>query len=97
MDVHVRRLRAKLGPEREPLIGTVRGVGYKMVPPPRTVPGTSRPARRHELPACRPPPRHRAVAGRYRALYQIVADVPDPIGDAYFRFFEELAEFAAAG
>jgi hypothetical protein len=25
------------------------------------------------------------VAGRYRALYQIVADVPDPIGDAYFR------------
>ena len=25
------------------------------------------------------------MAGRYRALYQIVADVPDPIGDAYFR------------
>jgi len=38
VDVHVRRLRAKLGPEHEPLIGTVRGVGYKMVPPPRTVP-----------------------------------------------------------
>ncbi len=36
-------------------------------------------------PACRPPPRHRAVAGRYRALHQIVADVPDPIGDAYLR------------
>ena len=38
VDVHVRRLRAKLGPEHEPLIGTVRGVGYKMVPPPRTAP-----------------------------------------------------------
>ena len=38
VDVHVRRLRAKLGLEHEPLIGTVRGVGYKMVPPPRTPP-----------------------------------------------------------
>ena len=38
VDVHVRRLRAKLGLEHEPLIGTVRGVGYKMVPPPRTLP-----------------------------------------------------------
>ena len=38
VDVHIRRLRAELGPEHEPLIGTVRGVGYKMVPPPRTVP-----------------------------------------------------------
>jgi len=34
----VRRLRAKLGPEHEPLIDPVRGVGYKMVLPPRTVP-----------------------------------------------------------
>ena len=31
VDVHVRRLRAKLGPERESLIGTVRNVGYKFV------------------------------------------------------------------
>jgi DNA-binding response OmpR family regulator len=31
VDVHVRRLRAKLGPEREGLIGTVRNVGYKFV------------------------------------------------------------------
>jgi DNA-binding response OmpR family regulator len=31
VDVHVRRLRAKLGPERENLIGTVRNVGYKFV------------------------------------------------------------------
>jgi len=34
VDVHVRRLRAKLGPEREALIGTVRNVGYKFVVPP---------------------------------------------------------------
>lgn len=29
VDVHVRRLRAKLGPEHEQVIGTVRGVGYR--------------------------------------------------------------------
>lgn len=29
VDVHIRRLRAKLGPEYEALIGTVRNVGYK--------------------------------------------------------------------
>ena len=33
VDVHVRRLRAKLGPEYEAMIATVRGVGYKLVPP----------------------------------------------------------------
>jgi len=33
VDVHVRRLRAKLGPEHEQMIVTVRGVGYKLVPP----------------------------------------------------------------
>ncbi len=33
VDVHVRRLRAKLGPEYEALIGTVRNVGYRLVPP----------------------------------------------------------------
>ncbi|HEY2444051.1 MAG TPA: response regulator transcription factor [Streptosporangiaceae bacterium] len=32
VDVHVRRLRAKLGPEHEGLIGTVRNVGYRFVP-----------------------------------------------------------------
>jgi DNA-binding response OmpR family regulator len=31
VDVHVRRLRAKLGPEYESMIGTVRQVGYKFV------------------------------------------------------------------
>jgi DNA-binding response OmpR family regulator len=35
VDVHVRRLRAKLGPEYESLIGTVRNVGYKAVRPTR--------------------------------------------------------------
>jgi DNA-binding response OmpR family regulator len=29
VDVHVRRLRAKLGPEHEHLVETVRGVGYR--------------------------------------------------------------------
>ena len=32
VDVHVRRLRAKLGTEHELLIGTVRNVGYRFVP-----------------------------------------------------------------
>ncbi|WP_182112264.1 MULTISPECIES: response regulator transcription factor [unclassified Actinotalea] len=35
VDVHVRRLRAKLGPEHEQLIGTVRNVGYRFDPPHR--------------------------------------------------------------
>ena len=34
VDVHVRRLRAKLGPENENLIGTVRNVGYRYVTAP---------------------------------------------------------------
>jgi DNA-binding response OmpR family regulator len=33
VDVHVRRLRAKLGPEHEHLIETVRGVGYRAAEP----------------------------------------------------------------
>jgi DNA-binding response OmpR family regulator len=33
VDVHVRRLRAKLGVEYESMIGTVRQVGYKFVGP----------------------------------------------------------------
>jgi DNA-binding response OmpR family regulator len=38
VDVHVRRLRAKLGPEHEALIGTVRHVGYKFVSQPMAAP-----------------------------------------------------------
>lgn len=41
VDVHVRRLRAKLGPEHESLIGTVRNVGYKAVRPVRGRPPAS--------------------------------------------------------
>ncbi len=40
VDVHVRRLRAKLGAEHEQLIGTVRNVGYKFVRPTRGQLGT---------------------------------------------------------
>ncbi|MEJ7774273.1 MAG: response regulator transcription factor [Nocardioidaceae bacterium] len=36
VDVHVRRLRAKLGSEYEALIGTVRNVGYRFVLPTRS-------------------------------------------------------------
>ena len=35
VDVHVRRLRAKLGTEHDQMIGTVRNVGYKFVQPPK--------------------------------------------------------------
>jgi DNA-binding response OmpR family regulator len=35
VDVHVRRLRAKLGPEHEHLIETVRGVGYRAAEEPQ--------------------------------------------------------------
>jgi DNA-binding response OmpR family regulator len=42
VDVHVRRLRAKLGSEYESMIGTVRQVGYKfVVPPTRPLPDGS--------------------------------------------------------
>jgi DNA-binding winged helix-turn-helix (wHTH) protein len=38
----VRRLRAKLGPEHEAMIGTVRNVGYKFVRPVTDAAGTRR-------------------------------------------------------
>jgi DNA-binding response OmpR family regulator len=38
VDVHVRRLRAKLGPRFETMIGTVRQVGYKFVMPANSAP-----------------------------------------------------------
>jgi DNA-binding response OmpR family regulator len=41
VDVHVRRLRAKLGAEYESLIGTVRNVGYRFVPDHRSEEPTS--------------------------------------------------------
>jgi DNA-binding response OmpR family regulator len=41
VDVHVRRLRAKLGPDKETLIGTVRNVGYRFVLPAKESPETA--------------------------------------------------------
>lgn len=51
VDVHVRRLRAKLGSENEALIGTVRNVGYKFVP--------AKPEGRTATPAAQAPTRPR--------------------------------------
>jgi DNA-binding response OmpR family regulator len=45
VDVHVRRLRAKLGSEYESMIGTVRQVGYKFVVPPTRALPDAEPAR----------------------------------------------------
>jgi DNA-binding response OmpR family regulator len=47
VDVHVRRLRAKLGPEHEALIGTVRNVGYRFVLPTGDSPTAASPAADH--------------------------------------------------
>ena len=47
VDVHVRRLRAKLGPEHEQLIGTVRNVGYKFVRPLRSMSPRERAEQQH--------------------------------------------------
>jgi DNA-binding winged helix-turn-helix (wHTH) protein len=47
VDVHVRRLRAKLGPEHEQLIATVRNVGYKFVRPGRTINSQQRAPHQH--------------------------------------------------
>jgi len=35
VDVHIRRLRAKLGTRHEFMVGTVRGVGYRAATPPQ--------------------------------------------------------------
>jgi DNA-binding response OmpR family regulator len=43
VDVHVRRLRAKLGPEHEQMIGTVRNVGYKFERPAKAGSAARRP------------------------------------------------------
>ncbi len=45
VDVHVRRLRAKLGAEHESLIGTVRNVGYRFVHPGEARQGRPQPDR----------------------------------------------------
>jgi DNA-binding response OmpR family regulator len=50
VDVHVRRLRAKLGAEHEALIGTVRNVGYRFVPLKGSDDGRRGPAREAAMP-----------------------------------------------
>ncbi len=60
VDVHVRRLRAKLGPEHESLIGTVRNVGYRFVTPRSR---RNRPAPRRRA-GHRPHPLPHRVTGR---------------------------------
>ena len=70
VDVHVRRLRAKLGPENETLIGTVRNVGYRFVLPAKE-------------PQRRGPPadgRGRRAVGRDRALAPSVVTRADARG-----------------
>jgi DNA-binding response OmpR family regulator len=60
VDVHVRRLRAKLGPEHESLIGTVRNVGYRFVtaekPEDRAARAENRAARAGEQTRAQPQP-----------------------------------------
>jgi DNA-binding winged helix-turn-helix (wHTH) protein len=54
VDVHVRRLRAKLGAEHEALIGTVRNVGYRFVPLKTAEDGRRGPARDSDAAAEQP-------------------------------------------
>jgi DNA-binding response OmpR family regulator len=55
VDVHVRRLRAKLGPEHETLIGTVRNVGYRFVLPAKdSAPSPERLPSAERLPSVEP-------------------------------------------
>jgi DNA-binding response OmpR family regulator len=51
VDVHVRRLRAKLGAEYEVLIGTVRNVGYRFVPVPGKAEDRGKPGGAADQPA----------------------------------------------
>src|SRR5215472_11947539 len=60
VDVHVRRLRAKLGAEHESLIGTVRNVGYRFVPLKPGEDSRRSTARDADLPATEP----RATTGQ---------------------------------
>src|SRR5215467_14477162 len=64
VDVHVRRLRAKLGSEYEAMIGTVRQVGYKfVVPPARTLSDRERAAAPAQPAPTRPAPARAPATG----------------------------------
>jgi len=88
VDVHVRRLRAKLGAEHESLIGTVRNVGYRFVPL-KTGEDNRRGAPRDAGPATTEPPTPGAPADRGPADRGPVG------GDA--RFAEEPAASLVPG
>jgi DNA-binding response OmpR family regulator len=62
VDVHVRRIRAKLGPRCESMIGTVRQVGYKFIAPTSSNSELAAVARRADW-AIRRPDRGRREAG----------------------------------
>jgi len=62
VDVHVRRLRAKLGGEHEALIGTVRNVGYRFVLPAERTPAG--PTAERTGPTAGPPPAGRPKGDR---------------------------------
>jgi DNA-binding response OmpR family regulator len=79
VDVHVRRLRAKLGAEHESLIGTVRNVGYRFVPL-RTAEDSRRGAPRDAGPAITGPP---ATTGPRATTGPPVLGEP-PSGDEQF-------------
>ena len=64
VDVHVRRLRAKLGPENEQLIGTVRNVGYRFVVPAKDRSAAGTPRRRRSHRPARSPTRPSASTPR---------------------------------
>ena len=72
VDVHVRRLRAKLGPEHEVLIGTVRNVGYRFVPD--RAEARARPTTRRRSLSRVPRTPRRAAPGRERGPVRRGAD-----------------------
>jgi len=86
VDVHVRRLRAKLGAEHESLIGTVRNVGYRFVPL-QSGEDNRRSAVREAGPATGGPP----------ALGEPAAGDNSAAGDEQFAGGEQFAEGPAAG
>jgi len=86
VDVHVRRLRAKLGAEHESLIGTVRNVGYRFVPL-QSGEDNRRSAVREAGPATGGPP----------ALGEPTAGDNSAAGDEQFAGGEQFAEGPAAG
>jgi DNA-binding response OmpR family regulator len=73
VDVHVRRLRAKLGADNEELIGTVRNVGYRFVP---AKGGSARPDLAADPAAESPPATGTTAAGLPSQPGVPVADLP---------------------